>query len=190
MHSIREDIENVLLSELQIQQRLDALAAEIQRDYADKDLTLVAVLSGSVMFIADLLRRLSLPLRLDYLGVSSYHGETQTSGTLTLTKDLQLDVRGHDVLIVDDVLDSGLTLARIRELVQRLEPRSLKSCVLLEKNVPHHGNFQADYVGFRIPNHFIVGYGLDYRERYRNLPYIGTLKPVVVGFRASAPLVS
>jgi hypoxanthine phosphoribosyltransferase len=91
------------------------------------------------------------------------------------------------VLIVDDVLDSGLTLVRISELVQQLQPRSLKSCVLLEKEIPHHGGYRADYVGFRIPNRFIVGYGLDYRERYRNLPYIGTLKPVVIGFSASAP---
>ena len=174
---MRQDLEEVLLTEAQIQHRLDELATEIQHDYADKDLTLVGILTGSVMFIADLLRRLPMQLRLDYIGVSSYHGETRSAGELIVTKVLKLDVRDRDVLVVDDILDTGLTLVKVREMIQKLQPRSLKFCTLLEKDVPHHENFQADYVGFHIPNKFVVGYGLDYQERYRNLPCVGTLRP-------------
>lgn len=175
-----QDVEEVLLTEQQIQQRLDALAGEIQREYLEKDLTLVAVLTGSVMFIADLLRRLPMQLRLDYIGVSSYHGETRSTGELLMTKALRLDVRDRDVLIVDDILDTGQTLVKIREMMNKLQPRSLKSCVFLEKDVPHHENIRADFVAFHIPNKFVVGYGLDYRERYRNLPYVATLKPEAI----------
>jgi len=177
---MRQDLEEVLLTEEQIRHRLDDLAMEIQRDYAEKDLTLVAILTGSVMFIADLLRRLPMQLRLDYIGVSSYHGETRSTGELILTKALKLDVRDRDVLVVDDILDTGLTLVNIRAMLQKLQPRSVKFCTFLEKDIPHRENFQADYVGFRIPNKFVVGYGLDYRERYRNLPYVGTLRPEAI----------
>jgi hypoxanthine phosphoribosyltransferase len=179
-----QDVEEVLLTEQQIQQRLDALAGEIQREYTEKDLTLVAVLTGSVMFIADLLRRLPMQLRLDYIGVSSYHGETRSTGALLMTKALRLDVRGRDVLLVDDILDTGQTLVKIREMMNKLQPRSLKSCVFLEKDVPHHENIHADFVAFRIPNKFVVGYGLDYRERYRNLPYVATLKPEAIAAKS------
>lgn len=179
MHSLRDDLQEVLLSEPQIQRRLDELALEIQRDHADKDLTLVALLTGSVVFVADLLRRLPGPLRLDFLGVSSYHGQTRSSGDIHITKALQIDVCGRDVLVVDDILDTGLSLVRVRDLVAALQPRSLKFCVFLEKEIPHHAEFRADYVGFRIPDKFVVGYGLDYRERYRNLPCVGVLKPEV-----------
>ena len=180
MHTMRQDLEEVLLTEEQIRHRLNDLAMEIQRDYAEKDLTLVAILTGSVMFIADLLRRLPMQLRLDYIGVSSYHGETRSTGELILTKALKLDVRDRDVLVVDDILDTGLTLVNIRTMLQKLQPRSVKFCTFLEKDIPHRENFQADYVGFRIPNKFVVGYGLDYRERYRNLPYVGTLRPEAI----------
>src|SRR5712671_465919 len=135
MHPMRQDLEEVLLTEEQIRHRLDDLAMEIQRDYAEKDLTLVAILTGSVLFIADLLRRLPMQLRLDYIGVSSYHGETRSTGELLVTKALRLDVRGRDVLVVDDILDTGLTLVKIREMVQKLEPRSLKFAVFLEKEI-------------------------------------------------------
>ncbi len=177
---MRQDIDEILLPEPLIQERLNTLGTEVQRDYADKDLTLVAVMTGSVLFVADLLRRLPMQLRLDYMGVSSYHGETRSTGELIVTKALRLDVRDRDVLVVDDILDTGLTLVKIREMVGRLGPRSLKFCVFLEKEVPHHDDFRADYVGFRIPNKFVVGYGLDYRERYRNLPYVGTLTPAAI----------
>src|SRR5262249_42569221 len=134
---MRDDLEEILLSSDAIQQRLDGLAIEIERDYAGHDLTLVGVLTGSVLFIADLLRRLPMQLRLDYIGVSSYHGETRSTGELLVTKALRLDVRDRDVLIVDDILDTGLTLVKIREMVRQLQPRSLKFAVFLEKDVPH-----------------------------------------------------
>jgi hypoxanthine phosphoribosyltransferase len=180
MNPMRQDLEEILLTEEQIHHRLNDLAMEIQRDYAEKDLTLVAILTGSVMFIADLLRRLPMQLRLDYIGVSSYHGETRSTGELILTKALKLDVRDRDVLVVDDILDTGLTLVNIRTMLQKLQPRSVKFCTFLEKDIPHRENFHADYVGFHIPNKFVVGYGLDYRERYRNLPYVGTLRPEAI----------
>jgi hypoxanthine phosphoribosyltransferase len=180
MNPMRQDLEEILLTEEQIHHRLNDLAMEIQRDYLEKDLTLVAILTGSVMFIADLLRRLPMQLRLDYIGVSSYHGETRSTGELILTKALKLDVRDRDVLVVDDILDTGLTLINIRAMLQKLQPRSVKFCTFLEKDIPHHENFHADYVGFHIPNKFVVGYGLDYRERYRNLPYVGTLRPEAI----------
>jgi hypoxanthine phosphoribosyltransferase len=180
MQTMRDDLEEILLTEEQIRSRLDALALELQHDYTGKDLTVVAILTGSVMFIADLLRRLPMQLRLDYIGVSSYHGETRSTGELILTKALKLDVRDRDVLVVDDILDTGLTLVNIRAMIQKLQPRSVKFCALLEKDIPHHENFQADYVAFHIPNKFVVGYGLDYHERYRNLPCVGTLRPEAI----------
>jgi hypoxanthine phosphoribosyltransferase len=180
MRTMQQDLEEVLLTEEQIRRRLDELAAELQRDYAGKDLTLVAILAGSVMFIADLLRRLPMQLRLDYIGVSSYHGKMRSMGDLIITKALKLDVRDRDVLVVDDILDTGLTLVKIREMIQKFQPRSLKFCTLLEKDVSHQENFRADYVAFHIPNKFVVGYGLDYRERYRNLPHVGTLRPEAI----------
>lgn len=176
MHTMGHDLEEILLTEEQIQRRLDELAGELQRDYAGKNLTLIAILTGRVMFIADLLPRLPMQLRLDYIGVSSYHGETRSTEVSIVTKALKLDVRDRDVLVVDDILDTGLTLVKNREMIQKLQPRSVKSCTLLEKDVPHRENFQAGYVAFHIPSKFVVGYGLDYCERYRNLPYVGTLR--------------
>ena len=177
---MRQDLEEILLTEEQIRRRLDELALEIQRDYADRELTLATILTGSVMFIADLLRRFPMQLRLDSIGIASYRGGTRPSGELIVTKALNLDVRNRDVLVVDDILDTGLTLVKIREMILKLQPRSLKFCAFLEKDVPHCESFRADYVGFRIPNKFVVGYGLDYQERYRNLPCVGTLKPEVI----------
>jgi hypoxanthine phosphoribosyltransferase len=179
--SLRDDLETILLTEAQIQQRLDELARELERDYAGRELTLVAVLTGSMLFIADLLRRLPMPLRVDCIGVASYHGRTRAPGDLVTTKALQLDVRDRDVLVVDDILDTGRTLTRVGEMIGPLQPRGLKFCVFLEKATPHPRSIRADYVGFRIPDRFVVGYGLDFRERYRNLPYVGTLKPHVIG---------
>lgn len=184
MHPMRQDLDEVLLSEEQIRHRLDELATEIQHDYTDKDLTVVGILTGSMIFIADLVRRLPMQLRLDYIGASSYHGETRSTGELIITKALKLDVRGRDVLVVDDILDTGLTLVKIREMLRKFEPRSVKFCTLLEKDVPHFENFQADYVAFHIPNKFVVGYGLDYQERYRNLPYVGTLSADAIAARS------
>jgi hypoxanthine phosphoribosyltransferase len=180
MPTLHDDIERVLLTETQIQRRLDELAAEIDRDYAGKDLTLVPVLTGSVLFVADLLRRLPGPLRVDHIGVSSYRGATRSTGELVVTKALQLEVRGRDVLVVDDILDTGRTLARVGDLIRQLAPRSVRSCVFLEKEMGRPAGVRAEYVGFRIPDRFVVGYGLDFQESYRNLPYVATLKPSVI----------
>jgi hypoxanthine phosphoribosyltransferase len=180
MHALRDDVEEVLLSEEQIQRRLDELAGEIEAAYAGKELTLVGVLTGSVVFIADLLRRLPGPLRLDYVGISSYRGTTRSTGELLITKALQLDVRDRCVLVVDDILDTGLTLVKVCAMLRGFGAREVRTCVFLEKTIPHHENFRADFVAFRIPNKFVAGYGLDYQERYRNLPYVATLKPAVL----------
>jgi hypoxanthine phosphoribosyltransferase len=173
---MRFDVDKVLLSEDEIRRRVDELAATIERDYDDKDLTMVPVLTGCTMFVADLLRRLSIPLRLDYIGVSSYRGGMSSTGEFVVTKALQIDVRHRDVLVVDDILDTGTTLNQVQRIIQELHPRSYRCCAFLEKRVAHASGVRADYVGFQIPDAFVVGYGLDYRERYRNLPFVGTLK--------------
>ena len=180
MGAMNEGLDEILLTEAQIHQRLDELAGEILREYGNRELTVVAVLAGSVMFVADLLKRLPIQLRLDFMGVSSYHGTCKPTGEPTITKALQLDVRDREVLVVDDILDSGQTLASVCRVLQRLRPRNLKSCVFLEKTVPHVDSIRADFVAFQIPEKFVVGYGLDYRERYRNLPFVATLKPRIV----------
>jgi hypoxanthine phosphoribosyltransferase len=138
-------------------------------------LVVVPVLNGTVMFVADLLRHLTLPVRLDFVGMSSYRDAT-SPGALRVTKDLGLDVRGRDLLLVDDILDSGQTLHHVVARLRRLHPRRLRICVLLEKQVPRNRRIRPHYTGFRIPDCFVVGYGLDYAERYRNLPFIGILK--------------
>ena len=178
---MHDDLAEILLTETQIHQRLDELAATIQGDYAGQELTMIGILTGSVIFMADLLRRLPVPVRLDCVGVASYHGGMVSAGAVTWTKLLQLDVRDRDVLLVDDILDTGLTMLRVRDAIQKQQPRSLKYAAFLEKDVPHRDGCRADYVAFKIPNKFVVGYGLDYRERYRNLPYVGVLKPAIAG---------
>lgn len=169
------DIARVLFHESAILSRLDGLAARITEDYRDKELTVVAILNGSFIFMADLLRRVPLPLQLDSWSVSSYHG-TKTSGTIQFRQTQIADVRGRHVLLLDDILDSGLTLSAIRERMEKESgAASVRSCVLLRKMVPRTCPVETDYVGFDIPDEFVVGYGLDYNERYRNLPYIGIL---------------
>lgn len=169
------DIARVLYHESAILSRLDELARQITEDYRDKDLTVIAILNGSFIFMADLLRRVPLPLQVDGWSVSSYHG-TKTTGTIQFRQTQIADVRGRHVLLLDDILDSGLTLHAIRERMETDSGAiSVRSCVLLRKMVPRTRPVDADYVGFDIPNEFVVGYGLDYNERYRNLPFIGIL---------------
>ena len=172
----RGDLAEVLISEDRIARRVKSLAKEITRDFDGRDMVVVALLSGTVMFLADLIRHISLPLRLDFIGVTSY-GEGTQSGALVFTKELRLDVRGRDVLLVDDILDTGKTLANVLAKLRKLRPRQIKICVLLEKKARRTESVRADYVGFQIPNKFAVGYGLDFAERYRNLPFIGVLHP-------------
>jgi hypoxanthine phosphoribosyltransferase len=180
------DIERTLYHEQTILSRLDEMASQISADYAGRDITVIAVLNGSLFFMADLLRRIQLPLRLDCLSVSSYHGGTQSTGTVTFDQTSLPDVTGRHVLILDDILDTGLTLNAIRDrLLAETSPASVRICVLLRKEKPRARELEADYVGFNIGDEFVVGYGLDFDEHYRNLPFIGVLKPEV--FSAAAP---
>src|SRR5437667_5520592 len=153
---LRKEVQSVLITRAQLARRVRELSREIRRDFAGRDLVVVAVLNGTVMFLADLLRHLSLPLRLDFIGVSSYGVGTE-SGEIVFTKELRLDVRGRDVLLVDDILDTGKTLSRVLAKVLQLKPRQVKTCVLLEKTAPRLEDVRADYIGFSIPNLFVVG---------------------------------
>ncbi len=175
---VRGDLERVLFDEPAIHRRLDDIAAQISNDYREQELTVIAVLHGSLMFVADLLRRIPLPLKLECLSVASYHGKAQTSGDVTfkLAPASPSDLADRDVLIVDDILDSGHTLAAVREALERARPHSIRVCVLLSKKKQRAREVDANYVGFEIEDEFVVGYGLDFRERYRNLPYIGVLR--------------
>jgi len=172
----RKEVERILITDGQIARRLRELSREITRDFAGREMVVVSLLNGTVMFLADLIRHLTLPLRLDFIGVSSYGAGTE-SGDLVITKELRLDVRGRDVLLVDDILDTGKTMARVLAKLRALKPRRIKTCVLLNKAARRVEPVQADYVGFEIPDIFVVGYGLDFAERYRNLPFVGVLRP-------------
>jgi hypoxanthine phosphoribosyltransferase len=183
---VRGDLERVLFDEPAIHRRLDDIAAQISERYRECELTVVAVLHGSLMFVADLLRRIPLPLKLECMSVASYHGKAQTSGsvifklaTASSSGGGQValpDLANRDILIVDDILDSGHTLAAVREALQAMKPRSIQICVLLSKKKQRTREVEPDYVGFEIEDEFVVGYGLDFRERYRNLPYVGVLR--------------
>ena len=153
-----------------------AIAAQISKDYRDRELTVIAVLNGSLMFMADLLRRIPLPLKLDCLSVASYHGKAQTSGEVIFKQVALPDVMDRHIVILDDILDSGHTLAAIREKLETARPRSIRICVLLSKKKSRARSINADYIGFEIEDEFVVGYGLDFMERYRNLPCLGALR--------------
>lgn len=181
----RKEIRCVLIPADRIARRVRQLARRIQNDYRNRDFVVVSLLNGTVMFLADLIRHLNIPLRLDFMGVTSY-GSGTDSGTLVMTKDLRLDVHGRDVLLIDDILDTGRTLAYVIPKLEALGPNSIRVCVLLDKPARRVEPVHADYIGFRIPNHFVVGYGLDYAERYRNLPFIGVLRPEVYAGSATA----
>jgi hypoxanthine phosphoribosyltransferase len=172
----RNEVEFVLISQTSLARRVRSLARQIEKDFTGRDLVIVALLNGTVVFLADLLRQLSMPLRLDFIGISSYGNGTE-SAELVFTKELRLDVSGRDVLLVDDILDTGKTLSRVSAKLHKLSPRRIKTCVLLDKPSRRVEQVVADYVGFTIPNHFVVGYGLDFAERYRNLPFVGVLRP-------------
>jgi len=172
----RREVERVLITERQIARRVKILAREIERDFREREMVVVSLLNGTVMFLADLMRHLNLPLRLDFMGVSSYGAGTE-SGDLVFTKELRLDVHGRDVLLVDDILDTGKTMSRVLPKIRALKPRRIKLCVLLDKPSRRIEKVQADYIGFEIPDFFVVGYGLDFAERYRNLPFVGVLHP-------------
>ena len=169
-------IGEVLVPAGDLQQRIGELAAEISRDYAGKDLLLVGVLKGAVFFLSDLMRRLEIPVEVDFMAVASYGSATKSSGVVRILKDLDAAIEGRDVLIVEDIVDSGLTLQYLLRNLAGRSPRSLEVCALLVKPDRQKVDLPTRYVGFEIPNRFAIGYGLDHGERYRNLPYVAALK--------------
>lgn len=171
-----KDIEKVLLSEREIARMINRLGREISRDYKGKNLLLVSILKGSVVTMADLMRAITIPCAIDFMVVSSYGSGTQTSGAVKIVKDLDIPIEDYDIVLVEDILDSGVTLNYLRELLMGRNPRSIKICTLLDKPDRRRVDIKPDYVGTAIPDAFVVGYGLDYAEKYRNLPYVGILK--------------
>lgn len=173
------DISEILLSEEELKNIVNRLGEEISRDYKGKNLILISVLKGSVIFMADLMRAIKIPCKIDFMAVSSYGAGTKTSGEVKIIKDLTESVEGEDVVIVEDILDSGVTLSYLKKLLLARNPASIRICTLLDKPERRKADIIADYAGTEIPDAFAVGYGLDYAEKYRNLPFIGVLKPEV-----------
>ena len=177
---MRDDMAKIMLTEEQLHDKVCELGAQISRDYEGKNLLLVSVLKGSVLFMADLMRAVSIPCSIDFMVVSSYGGSnTVTSGLVKIIKDLDGDLSGKDVLIVEDILDTGVTLSNLVPMLKMRNPNSVKICTILDKPSRRKADIQPDYEGFQVPDEFVVGYGLDYDEKYRNLPYVGVLKPEV-----------
>ena len=177
MSAIHEDIEKVLISEDEIQDKLRELAKQISEDYRGQDLLLVGVLKGAFVFMSDLARHIDLPLEFDFMAVSSYGSATKSSGVVRILKDLDYEISGRHVLLVEDIIDSGLTISYLLRYLQARGPASLEICSLFWKRGDQAVPLDVKYPGFEIPPVFVVGYGLDYAERYRNLPYIGVLRP-------------
>lgn len=177
--SLNQDVAEVLISEAQIQQRIAALGAQITRDFAGEEILVIAVLKGAILFLADLIRRIDLPLAVDFLAVSSYGAGTQSSGVVRILKDLDETIEGRHVLIVEDIVDSGRTLDYLLRMLRQRRPATLHVCTLLDKRERREIDVPIDYVGFDVPDAFVVGYGLDYDELYRQLPFIGVLRPEI-----------
>ena len=180
MSDMRDDIASVLLSAEEIQARTAELGAQISRDFDGREPLFVGVLKGCFVFMADLMRAVSIPCSIDFMVVSSYGGSnTVTSGLVKIIKDLDGDLSGKDVLIVEDILDTGVTLSKLVPMLKMRNPNSVKICTILDKPSRRKADIQPDYEGFQVPDEFVVGYGLDYDEKYRNLPYVGVLKPEI-----------
>ena len=178
---LEKDIQEVLFSQQQLEERVDQIAQEITRDYAGKEIVLISVLRGSFVFMADLCRAIDLPCTLDFMAVSSYGKGTKSSGQVQITKDLSEDITDRHIIVVEDILDSGNTLSYLLKVLEQRSPASIRLCTLLDKPERRVKPVEVHYSGFTIPDAFVVGYGLDYAEHYRNLPYIGILKPEVYG---------
>jgi len=179
MHSLSNDCEKILCTQEEIAVRVRELGEEITRDYQGKNLLLLGILRGAVVFFADLAREIDVPMEMDFMAVSSYGAGVNTTGTVRILKDLDGDVEGKDILIVEDILDTGLTMHNLTRLLETRKPASIRTVCLLDKTARHGDDIGADMVGYDIPDEFVVGYGLDYANHYRNLPYIGILKPEV-----------
>ncbi|MEO8245771.1 MAG: hypoxanthine phosphoribosyltransferase [Chloroflexota bacterium] len=178
---MHQDVSEILLTEPELRERVAELGRQLAADYADRDPILVGVLKGSVVFLADLVRQMDIPLSVDLMEISSYGSGTETSGQVRILKDLKGSIEGRNVLVVEDIIDTGLTLNYLLRYLGDRAPASLRVACLLDKPARRLVEMDIDYRGFSIPDRFVVGYGLDYDERYRNLPYIGVLKPSVYG---------
>ncbi len=176
---MNDDILKVYYSEQEIADIVSSLGEKISEDYKGKNLLLVSILKGSVMFMADLMRAITIPCAIDFMSVSSYGSGTKTSGVVKIQKDLDINLEGYDLLLVEDILDSGKTLSYVKQMLLTRNPASIKICTMFDKPERREADIYADYSGAKVPDEFIVGYGLDYDEKYRNLPYIGVLKPEI-----------
>ena len=176
---MHKDLQQMLFDEAALKERVSELGQLITKDFAGKEPMLIAVLKGSFMFMADLVRAIDLPCQIEFLGLSSYGDQATSTGAVRITRDLDVDIAGRDVIIVEDILDSGLTLSYLKGYLQGRKPASIEICTLLDKPERRKAEVLPRYTGFQIPDAFVVGYGLDFAERYRNLPYIGVLKPEV-----------
>ena len=174
------DVKEILLNEEQISSRVAEMGAQISADYAGEEVIAVCALNGAMPFTCDLIRKIDGDVILDSIGASSYGNSTKSSGEVKITKELKQDVAGRHVLIIDDIFDSGLTLSLLVKLMEERGAASVKSCALLEKQVAHAVDYRPDYIGYEIPDAFVIGYGLDYAEKYRHLPYIGIIKPEAI----------
>lgn len=173
---MEKDLKKILLDENAIKKKIEKIGNQISQDYKGKKPILVCILRGAVIFLSDLMRSIDIPVQIDFMSLSSYGDSTQSSGVVKIRKDIDVDIVDRDVIIVEDIVDSGLTLDYIFEYLQKHNPASVKICTLLDKPEAHKTDLKIDYVGYEIENEFVVGYGLDFAEKYRNLPYIGVLK--------------
>lgn len=176
---MHQDIDRILISEEELKAKISELGQQLSKEYAGKNPLFLGVLKGCVVFFSDMIRAVEIPCNIDFMVVSSYGSGTSTSGTINMLKDVSVDIKGRDVVILEDIIDTGLTLKAVYQHLLDMEPASLKICALLDKPDRRKTVISAEYTGFTIPNEFVVGYGLDYNEFYRNLPYIGILKPEV-----------
>jgi hypoxanthine phosphoribosyltransferase len=174
---LERGVQEILIEEGRLRARIAELGEEISVDYAGRDLLLIGVLKGAVFFMADLMRQLTMPCEIDFMAISSYGAATDSSGVVRILKDLDINIEGRDVLVVEDIIDSGLTLSYLMRNLEAREPASLEICALMTKPERREIDVPVRYVGFEIPNRFVIGYGLDYGERYRNLPYVAVLDP-------------
>jgi hypoxanthine phosphoribosyltransferase len=172
---LERGVEEILIEESALQARIAELGDEVSADYAGRDLLLIGVLKGAVFFMSDLMRRLTVPCEIDFMAISSYGASTDSSGVVRILKDLDINIEGRNVLVVEDIIDSGLTLSYLMRNLEAREPASLEVCALLTKPARREIDVDVRYVGFEIPNRFVIGYGLDFAERYRNLPYVAVL---------------
>jgi hypoxanthine phosphoribosyltransferase len=180
MEAVKDAVGEILIEEEPLQARIAELGAEISREYEGSDLLLVGVLKGAVFFMADLMRELTIPCEIDFMAISSYGAATDSSGVVRILKDLVANISGRDVLVVEDIIDSGLTLSYLMRSLKARKPASLEICALLTKPERREIDVPVKFVGFEIPNKFVIGYGLDFAERYRNLPYVAVLHPDLI----------